>query len=87
MAKSECFCSIDQHHGYSCEQTVNPNTRFRFDKEDDVIIGGREVPNDIANCELKCRVQFKDKETYFKELEAQPRKHHRHHRGHHGVRH
>lgn len=60
--KSECYCKINEHKGHSCEPTLKPNTRFMFDKEDNVIVYGQEVPNSIANCELKCRVTYKDKE-------------------------
>jgi len=96
MPKSECFCSLSKDIGFSCEPTVDDNIRFRYAKEEDCITDrvsfeGIEyksglTPNSIANCELKTRVEFKDKEEHFKEIEAQPKKHKRHHRGHHGHR-
>lgn len=54
MAKSECFCP-----GHSCESVldktetgyvVSTNRRFRFDKEDNVIVNGGVVENDIPTC-------------------------------------
>jgi len=66
MARSECFCQ-----NFSCESTLQENIRFRFAKENGAItdrinLDGVEyksglTPNDIANCELKTRVVFKDK--------------------------
>jgi len=66
MARSECFCK-----DFSCESTLQENTRFRFAKENGAItdrinLDGIEyhsglTPNDIAHCELKPRVCFKDK--------------------------
>ena len=60
MGRSECYCEINKHEGHSCEPTVNPNTRYCFDKLDGMIVNGQEVTNDIANCELKCRVHYQD---------------------------
>jgi hypothetical protein len=66
MARSECICK-----NFSCEPTLQENIRFRFVKEDNAItdrinLDGVEyksglTPNDIANCEIKSRVCFKDK--------------------------
>jgi hypothetical protein len=64
--RSECFCDR-----YSCEN-LNikigseyqhyPAKRFRFEKDDGIIFDGGIVPNDIATCELKCRVSYRDKD-------------------------
>ena len=65
--RSECVCFYR-----SCENSTIPNQRFQFVKEDSVItdriyIDGKEyksgpTPNDIAHCEIKCRVKYKDAE-------------------------
>jgi hypothetical protein len=69
--RSECFCNISKDLGFSCEPTIKENIRFRFVKRDNCItdrinLDGEEfcsglTPNDIAHCELKPRVVFKDK--------------------------
>ena len=71
MARSECFCDIGKNFGFSCESTLQENIRFRFAKENNCITDrinfeGIEyksgiTENDIAHCELKPRVVFKDK--------------------------
>lgn len=71
MAKSECFCNLDDRVGFSCESTLQENIRFRFAKEHDCITDRVQLdeveyvsgltPNDIAHCEMKERVCFKDK--------------------------
>lgn len=69
MSRSECFCEVA-----SCN-SANEGNRFMYVKEggingcitDRVNFEGIEyrsglVENDIANCELKCRVHYRDKE-------------------------
>jgi hypothetical protein len=66
MARSECRCE-----NFSCESSINSNQRFRFVKEDNcitdrIILDGIVyksglTENEIANCELKTRVDYKDK--------------------------
>ena len=71
MARSECFCNISKDYGFSCESSLRSNERFRFVKEQNTItdrinLDGLEycsglTANDIAHCELKERVVYKDK--------------------------
>lgn len=69
MARSECIC-----HDFSCEPVtekigdqqyqVSTSRRFRFEKEEGVIVNGGIVPNDILHCEIKPRVEYKDKQGF-----------------------
>lgn len=66
MARSECICP-----DFSCEPItekieggyqISQNRRFRFEKLEGVIINGGIVANDILHCEIKPRVEYRDKQ-------------------------
>jgi len=85
--RSECYCDINETQGFSCEPISAKNQRFRFVKEnnwitDRVTFEGQEyksglTSNDIAHCELKSRVVYRDKTG-----EHKPKDGYSHQKGH-----
>jgi len=77
----KCFC-ITPIINHSCEAVmekvndgyqISSSKRFCFDKEDNCIIGGKEVPGDIPSCR-RSKEEYFDTVQEFKERLNNPKK-------------
>ena len=59
--KSECYCPR-----FSCESCVSNDKRFRYEKEDNCIVGGGVVHGCIESCPIRQSGEFQLK-PYTKE--------------------
>ena len=56
MPRSQCYCTE-----HSCELTGEPNNRFQYDKEDNIIVNGGFIDESIDNCPIRKSREYQNK--------------------------